>query len=166
MLSLWDGDTKFVEFYISIFRQCGFKSYVWETPPLSTRSLDQPFEFVIINNPVSKSKPDITTYKKYFDFGGPNCGVVAFKNLGHDAMLVVPSPSDDTVNYSGLSDFYSEAPIDQQYSLWKVLAKEIYLILSEKNIWVSVAGGGISWLHVRIDRSPKYYRHFPYRVKS
>ena len=28
--------------------------------------------------------------------------------------------------------------------------------------WVSTAGGGVAWLHVRLDSAPKYYTHRPY----
>lgn len=65
-------------------------------------------------------------------------------------------------DYSGLAEFFREAPVDRQRALWKVLAREIRLQLSEKPVWVSVAGGGIAWLHVRLDRVPKYYRYLPY----
>ena len=29
-------------------------------------------------------------------------------------------------------------------------------------LWVSTAGLGVSWLHVRLDARPKYYRHDAY----
>ena len=35
--------------------------------------------------------------------------------------------------------------------------------LSEKPLWLSTAGGGVAWLHLRIDSRPKYYSHRPYR---
>ena len=31
------------------------------------------------------------------------------------------------------------------------------------NVWLSTAGDGIAWLHVRLDPSPKYYQHDEYR---
>ena len=30
-------------------------------------------------------------------------------------------------------------------------------------VWVSTAGAGVSWLHVRLDDRPKYYGYQPYR---
>jgi hypothetical protein len=30
-------------------------------------------------------------------------------------------------------------------------------------LWLSTAGQGVFWLHVRLDRYPKYYNHAPYR---
>jgi hypothetical protein len=32
--------------------------------------------------------------------------------------------------------------------------------------WVSTAGTGVPWLHVRRDTRPKYDRHAPYRAAS
>ena len=162
VLDLWECDQGFAEFYSSIFKKCGFDSYIWEMPPVSTNTLDQAFEFVILNTPKSSIKPDIDTFAEFFDRNAKNHGIVSFLNLGHDAMLVVPSPLRDGANYSGLSEFFTEAPLDQQKSLWKVTAHQIKLRLSEKNTWVSVAGGGISWLHIRLDSRPKYYRYLPY----
>ena len=30
-------------------------------------------------------------------------------------------------------------------------------------VWLSTAGAGVSWLHVRLGDRPKYYGHAPYR---
>jgi len=162
VLDLWENNQEFTEFYSSIFKKCGFASYIWETPPISTDSLNQAFEFVILNTPKSSLKPDVDTFSEYFDEKTKNYGVVSFLNLGHDAMLVVPSPLRNGSNYSGLAEFFSEAPLDQQRAFWKVTAHQIKLRLSNKSTWVSVAGGGIAWLHIRLDSRPKYYRYMPY----
>ena len=34
--------------------------------------------------------------------------------------------------------------------------------LGGKPVWLSTAGLGVGWLHVRLDDRPKYYRHAPY----
>jgi hypothetical protein len=31
-------------------------------------------------------------------------------------------------------------------------------------IWLSTAGMGVAWLHIRLDERPKYYSHKPYAV--
>ncbi len=162
VLQLWEKDVEFLDFYILIFRKCGFNSYIWETPPVSTDTANQSFEFVLLNTPIASKSPDPETYKEYFDLKNPNHGVVSFPNLGHDAILVVPSPYKPDANYSGLTKFFQEAPIDQQRALWTVTAHQMKLLLSEKPKWLSVAGGGIAWLHIRLDSSPKYYRYMPY----
>ncbi len=35
---------------------------------------------------------------------------------------------------------------------------------SKDTLWLSTAGLGVDWLHVRIDSRPKYYRHGPYKL--
>lgn len=162
VLNLWENDPEFLDFYISIFKKCGFNSYIWETPPISTDTISQAFEFVLLNTPISSNRADPDTYKQYYDKNNSNDGVVSFPNLGHDAILVVPSPFRNDANYSGLAEFFRESPLDQQRSLWKVTARQVKLLLSEKPTWVSVAGGGIAWLHLRLDSTPKYYRYEPY----
>ena len=175
VLHLWQHDSDFTGFFCAVFRSVTHKSYVWETPPLSFELLDREFEFAIINRtPRSQptaslspaSVPDLLTFKEYFSPNAIDNGVVAFPNIGKDAMLVVPSPLQKNANYAGLAEFFTNAPARQQTSLWKVLAREIHHRLSDQCIWVSVAGGGVAWLHIRIDSAPKYYRHLPYtRVK-
>jgi Family of unknown function (DUF6940) len=32
-----------------------------------------------------------------------------------------------------------------------------------KPVWLSPAGAGVSWLHLRLDDQPKYYGYAPYR---
>jgi len=38
--------------------------------------------------------------------------------------------------------------------------------LGERRLWISTAGGGVAWLHVRLDSSPKYYGFRPYAVAA
>ncbi|HEY2711846.1 MAG TPA: toll/interleukin-1 receptor domain-containing protein [Chthoniobacterales bacterium] len=162
VVQLWKRDHEFVDFYISIFKRCGFQSYVWETPPVSSNTMDRLFEFVLCNIPSASRTPDRETYACYFDTTTSYEGIVAFNNLGGDAILVVPSPFRIDANYADLAAFFREAPITQQRALWSELARQIESILSDEPMWISVASGGISWLHLRLDSAPKYYRYVPY----
>ena len=161
VLNLWINNTDFIDLYISIFTRSTFQSYVWETPPISLRTANQEFEFAIINSPFYTNTPDKNTFKAYFSLDKNN-GIVCFPNLGKDALLIVPSPIQEHSNYSNLYNFYREATVEQQRTIWNVTAKEILEKLSNTPIWVSVAGGGVSWLHIRLDTSPKYYRYIKY----
>lgn len=162
VLQLWERAAEFTDFYSGIFKSCGYSSYRWETPPVSNSTLNQVFEFVILNTPNYLAAPDTQTFSKFFDKDSENHGVVSFLNLGHDAMLVVPSPLKEGANYSGLAEFYKDSPVEQQRALWKETAHQIQLKLSNQNIWVSVAGGGVAWLHIRLDDRPKYYSYLAY----
>ena len=75
-------------------------------PPISINTINQSFEFVLHNSPRASSIPDPETFKSYFDINSTQHGIVAFKNLGGDALLVVPSPYRRDANYSGLAEFF------------------------------------------------------------
>ena len=123
VFQLWEQDTYFVDFYISVFEQSGYYGYIWETPAISTKSLDDTFEFVIHALPKSSGLPDHGTYAGYFDTETAPDGIVSFQNLGGDALLIVPSPYRPTADYSGLAEFFREAPLGQQRRLWCELGR-------------------------------------------
>jgi len=35
--------------------------------------------------------------------------------------------------------------------------------IGDRVVWLSTAGAGVPWLHVRLDDRPKYYHYGPYR---
>ena len=83
--------------------------------------------------------------------------VTYFPNLGKDTILVVPMPRAGK-NYATLKDFCDNAPKIQQKEFWKmvaIIAKEE--MKKHKKVWVSSHGLGVSYLHIRISQSPKYY---------
>jgi hypothetical protein len=164
VLDYWETDDEFTHFYISLFERSGLKSYLWETPPITQASRNRDFEFVLLATPVSSRQPDRERYRDYYESDNADSGVVVFDNLGGDTKLVVPSPLRPKADYSNLAAFFAEAPLEQQRALWRVVARTARARLGDQPIWISVAGGGIAWLHVRIDPRPKYYRHAPYRT--
>jgi len=88
-----------------------------------------------------------------------------FDNLGGDSQLVVPSPIDEQSDYSNLARFFEQAGNAQHIALWQALGSSAEKRLHDlqQPIWISVAGGGINWLHLRIDPRAKYYRYRAYR---
>ena len=90
--------------------------------------------------------------------------MVSFANIGGDATLVVPSPRGLDRVYGHLAAFVRGAPESQVRSLWRVLGQVVATLVSNTPVWVSTAGGGVAWLHVRIDSRPKYYAHAEYRT--
>ena len=87
----------------------------------------------------------------------------AFPNLSGNAIMVVPSPKTDPKIYGHLASFVRHAPSDQIQDLWGLVADETLKKISEKPIWLNTAGGGVPWLHIRLDKRPKYYHHQPYK---
>ena len=54
----------------------------------------------------------------------------------------------------------------QQHAFWRLVGATIAQTLEqrgERRTWLNTEGSGVPWLHVRIDSSPKYYHHDPYR---
>ena len=73
-----------------------------------------------------------------------------------------------TCRYGHLASFVRGAPDEQQFELWKEVGELVQHALSNKApnkaLWLSTDGSGVPWLHVRLDRSPKYIKHEEYRT--
>ncbi len=99
-------------------------------------------------------------------FGGREGGVAVFGNLSGDAVLVVPEPvradREGWLDYGDLTRFLRHAPAEQQRALWTAAGGAVADRLGGP-LWISTAGMGVPWLHVRLDRRPKYYRCAAYR---
>eukprot|EP00091_Calanus_sinicus_P012273 TRINITY_DN27795_c0_g1_i1.p1 TRINITY_DN27795_c0_g1~~TRINITY_DN27795_c0_g1_i1.p1 ORF type:complete len:123 (-),score=21.47 TRINITY_DN27795_c0_g1_i1:75-443(-) len=108
------------------------------------------------------------TFRGHFESCEENGMVTKFENLGRDAMLVVPCPSnEDKQIYSSIAPFMRAASKEQIEQFWKTSAKtmkEHVKKKGEKNpTWMSTSGLGVYWLHLRLDSRPKYYTFNPYR---
>ena len=96
----------------------------------------------------------------------PQADVVAFDNLGGDALLIAPTPGGSVDAYPHLAAFLRNAPPIQVKSLWQTTSRCVHENLSRTPRWLSTAGFGVAWLHLRLDTRPKYYRFTPYKVAS
>lgn len=140
----------------------GYRAVRWETPPLDHATADQPFECVVLDSPGLDRPASRTAFREFFAKTWPD-DVAVFKNLSGDATLVVPCPVGDDSAYCHLASFLREAPAEQTDALWRALATAVLNQLTDKRMWVNTAGGGVPWLHVRLDSRPKYYRHAAYK---
>jgi len=151
----------FVDFFVEILKTNDHVGFFWEVKPVDKTKINEDFEFVLVkSNALPNIKADELTFKKYFDTGQK---VVSFPNLGGDAQLVVPTPISSPDHYAHLAVFVRNAPQDQIQKFWKTIAIEFESLIDEKTVWLSTAGLGVSWLHVRIDSRPKYYRFQEYK---
>lgn len=158
-IDLLQGDNTFRSFFIELLSEVSFRAYHWETPPVTANTEDQVFEFVVTRSPGIDLPPSIGPFAQYFTGDNP---VAVFDNLGGDAKLVAPAPTDPQKNYSHISAFTEQAPLEQQHAFWQRVGQATEAELSDQPLWLNTAGGGVSWLHVRLDSAPKYYRHRPY----
>lgn len=152
----------FQNFFIDLLADIPFRAYHWETPPVSEHLLGRPFEFVVTRTPAIDLSPNPEPFRKYFS---PNKKVVVFDNIGGDAKLIAPIPLNKQQNYSHIGVFTENAPKKQQQDFWQTVGRVTKKLISEHPIWLNTAGGGVAWLHVRLDSQPKYYRHRPYTSK-
>jgi len=163
-LELWAGEGGFRDWFSHVLLNAPFDAYCWECPPLVRSSIDREFEFVLIDVPaLHHLRADPQPFAEQFSRCEPGVGVVAFSNLGGDALLIAPLPIDVAAVYSHLASFLRSAPRSQCHALWQAVGNAIKERLSEDPIWVSTAGLGVPWLHVRLDSRPKYYRFDAYR---
>jgi hypothetical protein len=141
-------------------RAAPFVAFRWETPPLTSNNIDQLFECLLHDSPGLDARADPTDFEAYFL---PGIEVLNFENLGGDALLIVPCPISASANYSHIGAFHRSAPHAQQHAFWRAVAQNVLARLGPQPLWLSTAGGGVDWLHMRLDEQPKYYRHRPWR---
>lgn len=145
-----------------------FEAAFWECPPLSRRTPKQTFECVVLDAPELVARhgapPDRLSFERAFriDDGTP---YAAFDNLGGDARLIAPRPAAaaNGVQVGHLLAFLRSAPPALADALWTRIAAEALRATRPDPLWISTSGLGVHWLHVRLDRAPKYYGHGPYR---
>ena len=143
-------------------KQATFEAYFWEVKPVTSNTLDQPFEFVLVNsNTLSKLTENNSAFKTKFK---PEFSVVSFPNLRGDAELVVPSPLPNNTQYVHLAKFVRTASNNQILAFWRRVVEVYKSKIGDQPKWLSTSGLGVHWLHVRIDSRPKYYQHFDYRL--
>ncbi len=142
-----------------------WRAIYWECPALTPASLSDPFECVALEVPSLMgltAEPD--AFRAHLDAAPPGSLVAVFPNLSGDAILVAPTERNDGRGYPHLADFLRAAPQAQIAAFFSALASQALRSCREGPAWVSTAGDGVAWLHGRVDRRPKYYRHAPYRA--
>jgi hypothetical protein len=168
-VNCWINDETFRAFFLAELRVTPFTGFFWELPPLQRNDLDRPYEHVVLEGSLlERISPDPAAFVTVLQAGAASDLVASFPNIGGDAILVVPKPLPGSVGYGHLAAFLRAAPETQQHALLKTLgqATETSLQRQGSRLWISTAGLGVPWLHVRLDSRPKYYKHQPYRVPS
>jgi hypothetical protein len=165
VIDLLVSDAEFRAFFTRSIQQAGYDCYFWEVPPVTAVALDQPFEFVVVEGAsLEFLRPDPKPFTEHFA-ARPGASVIDFPNLGGDALLVAPAPvSNDLGCYTHLGRFLREAPSSQIDAFWKTVGTSMQRRMSDSPLWLSTAGMGVSWLHLRLDSRPKYYRHKAYAL--
>lgn len=145
-------------------RALPYAACFWELPALHPAMLETPFECVCLDAPslaAVRRPADRDSFQRAFavDDGAP---FASFENLGGDALLIAPRPRSAADDYRHLLHFLRRAPAADADALWQRIALELSERIARQTVWLSTAGLGVNWLHVRLDRRPKYFQHRPY----
>ncbi len=163
VLGLWQDDDSFRSWFISILAGAPFPAFRWETPPVTTGTVGRRFEFTILDSPWLVEPPNPSAFADQFATADPDDGIVVFENLGKDAMLVVPVPRKSETGCVELGAFSRDSSPTRNHALWRAVGRTMQQQISARPLWLSTAGGGVPWLHVRLDSRTKYYGFHPYR---
>jgi hypothetical protein len=162
VIALWRGDAAFRDFFIAMLAATSYPAFFWEMPPLSDETLKAPFECAVIrSDALARMLADGSDFAEHLDGAEP---VAVFPNLASDALLIAPRKMSDTECYTHIASFVRKAPREQQHALFRTLAVEMEkrLASSRERFWVSTSGLGVPWIHVRLDKRPKYYQYDRY----
>jgi len=156
----WDGHARLS--LSAAITDAPFGEVFFETPVLTGERLDTPAEFVLVEADL-RSEPDPSAFDEHLEVVGVGeVPVKTFVNLGGDATLVVPTPMSDDARRNYLRSFLRTAPKMQVHSFWAAVALAMQQRIGDSPVWVSTSGGGVPWLHLRLDDRPKYYTYRPY----
>jgi hypothetical protein len=110
---------------------------------------------------LARARTDPSTFSQAFRDAGAR--VATFANLGGDAILVAPHPTH-APDSPHLAAFVRSAPEGVIDALWCAVAVAMrdWLATRRRPVWVSTSGLAVPWLHVRLDRAPKYYSYRTY----
>ena len=161
----WRGNAPFRAFFLAELARARHPAIYWEMPPVVPGGLGRAYECVLLDaGPLERISADPSAFLG--KLGEAQGSVGAFANLGGDALLVVPKPVADIQGYGHLGAFLRAAPEGQQHDLLTTLAATVEDRLHQdpRPLWVSTAGLGVAWLHIRLDARPKYYKHAAYRT--
>ena len=158
----WRSSSEFRNFFTGLLRNSLYEGFFWEVKPVTTANLQKEFEFVLVNSSLLPGiQADQSAFAEHFK---TDQLVVSFSNLVGDARLIVPTEMSDATNYNHLAAFVRTAPSHQVEKFWQVVGEEYARAINDTPKWLSTAGLGVYWLHVRIDSRPKYYRYSEYKL--
>jgi hypothetical protein len=167
VIHYWHEHHEFRNFYVSILRESPFDAFFWEHPPLTRSTIRQAYEFVLVNSlQLSGVNADPQPFSQQFNSQDYSQSIVRFENFGKDAELVVPRPIATESIYSHFALFLRNAPQTQVHQLFVTLADAVKDRIGQEPIWISTSGLGVYWLHIRLDKRPKYYTYQQYKSKS
>jgi hypothetical protein len=146
-------------------RSAAWPAYLWETPALVPDDDATLAEMALTPSPaLERARPDPVAFAEAFRTPAP---VVTFANLSGDAMLIAPHPAH-AGDAPHLAAFVRDAPAAVIDALWIAVSRAVATWLATRRapVWLSTSGLAVPWLHVRLDRAPKYYAYRAYAAMN
>jgi hypothetical protein len=162
-IAAWQSDDEFGRWLSGLLEAVPFSAFRWETPAVTEATAGRAFEFVVLDSPELEREATPDPFQEHLD-GNSGDPIVTFSNLGGDAVLVVPRPIGARLAYAHIGAFVRSAPEPQRLALWRAVGRAMSRRIGARPVWLSTAGAGVPWLHVRLDDRPKYYAFAPFRA--
>lgn len=164
---------KFINYFIKLFTEFDyFDEFYIEFNPMIFNLVDNiEFEFVLIKTSGFASEPDMNSFG--IDKLNTNTNtndIIWFPNPSNTALLVVPCYNHNNLikEYIHIGKFIKSSNIDNKQKQNLIIKMfELYFELGKKEpnkkLWLSTHGKGVGWLHIRIDKIPRYIAWNPYK---
>jgi len=163
VFELWSSNETFIKFYKNELIKMNFKAFYWEHPALKKEYLEKNYECLIEKSSILEGLP--LNKNAFKDYIYNNEEVACFMNLGNTARLVVPTKKTENEIYNHFGKFIRFADENQIIAVFKCIGQTITQeIERQKVVWLSTAGLGVIWLHIRMDIRPKYYKTIAYKT--
>jgi len=166
VLKLIETDREFLNFMIEKLKNANMDGYFWEVKPISPANLDGYFEYALIQTDKFEDvQADRKPFIKYLN----KCRRLStmFKNLSGDATLVIPCDKDPegppSDKYAHLASFVRKADMEQVRDVFMRAFSIVSTMVAEgAKVYVSTHGLGVHWVHIRLEKTPKYYTYKDY----
>lgn len=151
------SDPKFRKEIINILKTSKFQEYLFQCDKLNPNKY---FTFTLIDYPalLKVSQNNTCDYNAFAEHFTNTCKVCAFPNIGKNAILISPNyknnknTNTNITNYKTIASYFRSASDNDLNRLLKVIGENVY-----EGCYLSTHGMGVNYLHVRIEKTPKYY---------
>jgi len=163
VFNYWKTSPEFTNFYVKSINSIGYEAFFWEHPAVNLGYLNSSYEVSLKKTfSFNNIEVDCESFSKYIQ---AKSFVEVFKNLGKDAILVVPTEQSEQGNYVHFGKFLRKANDLQIRKVFSEIGKSTLLqIESGQTVWLNTEGTGVIWVHVRLDSKPKYYKKIDYKA--
>lgn len=166
VLHIWNTRSEaFASSFSELVHSLGMTDFYFECAPLTVRTAHDKFRFVLKDARRALCNRQASPGYYSREISRQNTPFVLVPNRNGEATIVVPTQYQDAPIdvYGHFGAFIRGAPPSQQANLWKRVHEVVVRKQSagQEEIWISTDGRDNAWFNVRVDLTPKYFKH-PY----